>query len=66
MVPVAAAFFDIAENGIMVRACEDAISHVLSNDILQDRALAMACKWALLGLSAAILALLAPRALPWL
>jgi hypothetical protein len=64
MVPVAAALFDITENGIIVRACEDAISHVLSNGILEDRALATECKWVLLGLSAAILARLALRALP--
>jgi hypothetical protein len=62
MVPVAVASFDIAENGILIRACEDAVSLVLADDTVRDKALASTLKWAFLGAASAILTGVAARA----
>jgi hypothetical protein len=54
--PIFAASFDIAENGILMRACEDAVSYVVTDGIVRDRALATLWKWALLGVSSGLVA----------
>jgi hypothetical protein len=64
VVPVVAASFDIAENGLLIRSCEDAVSYVLSDDLVRDRAVATTCKWALLAASGLLLAVLTLRARP--
>ncbi len=51
VIPVAAAAFDLAENGITMIAIEDAVSRVLANATVDDMHLATTCKWALFGLS---------------
>jgi hypothetical protein len=51
LVPAAGAAFDLAENGITVLGIEDAISYVLSDDLVADMHLATTLKWWLFGAS---------------
>ena len=51
VIPVAAAAFDLAENGITMVAIEDAVSRALADATVDDMHLATTCKWAFFGLS---------------
>ncbi|NML18837.1 hypothetical protein [Azohydromonas caseinilytica] len=57
-VPVAAALFDLAENGMTVRAVEDAASYVLADATVADMRSASVWKWSLLAASCGLLAFL--------
>jgi hypothetical protein len=54
LIPVAAAAFDLAENGVTMIAIEDAVSNVLADDTVGDMHRATTCKWALFALSCAV------------
>ena len=51
VIPVAAAAFDLAENGVTMIAIEDAVSNVLADDTVGDMHRATTCKLALFALS---------------
>jgi hypothetical protein len=56
VLPVAAAAFDLAENGITMIAIEDAVSGILADETVRDMHLATTCKWALFAVSCGVVA----------
>jgi hypothetical protein len=61
LLAVAAGVFDIAENGMTVRAAEDALDHLLADPTVRDVQLATLLKWQLIGAATAVLGLLCWR-----
>lgn len=59
---IAAGLFDIAENGMTILAAENLMNGLLVDAVVLDVRLASLCKWSLVAVAFAVLALLAWRA----
>jgi len=59
---VSAAIFDIAENGMTVRAAEDALERLLADPTVADVHLATTLKWSFIALASAALGAIVLRA----
>lgn len=58
LLAVAAGVFDIAENGMTVRAAEDALDHLLADPTVADVQLATLLKWQLIGAATGVVGML--------